>query len=157
MLGGGAHAPVAATIVVTATLGLTGRAGALRLVRHRRRGVTHVVNFDVPEVPEAYVHRIGRTARAGASGMALTFCDVDERPDFRAIEKLIRQDIPVVEGHPYESRVPFSASASASRGPAPQRPAPQGHSHGRRDLPGGGGGGGGRRRRRRPRGAPASA
>jgi ATP-dependent RNA helicase RhlE len=68
--------------------------------------VTHVVNFDVPEVPETYVHRIGRTARAGASGMALTFCDSDERPDLRNIERLTRQAIPVVEGHPYESRNP---------------------------------------------------
>ena len=45
--------------------------------------VTHVVNFDVPEVPETYVHRIGRTARAGAAGMAMTFVDADERADWR--------------------------------------------------------------------------
>src|SRR5262245_54143489 len=57
--------------------------------------VTHVVNFDVPEVPETYVHRIGRTARAGASGMALTFCEVEERADLRAVEKLTRQHLPV--------------------------------------------------------------
>jgi ATP-dependent RNA helicase RhlE len=94
--------------------------------------VTHVVNFDVPEVPETYVHRIGRTARAGASGMALTFCDADERPDLRAIEKLTRQAIAIVEGHPFESRVPFTAATAP-------RPAPNGgkhgHGHGRRDLP----------------------
>jgi ATP-dependent RNA helicase RhlE len=106
--------------------------------------VTHVVNFDVPEVPETYVHRIGRTARAGASGMALTFCEVEERGDLRAIEKLTRQEIPVVEGHPYESRVPFAA-APAPRPPQQQERAP--HGHGRRDLPTHGGGG--RRRRRR--------
>jgi ATP-dependent RNA helicase RhlE len=115
--------------------------------------VTHVVNFDVPEVPEAYVHRIGRTARAGAAGMALTFCDADERPDFRAIEKLIRQDIPIVEGHPYESSVPFTASDRLVSAP---RPPQSGREHGRRDLLSGGGGAG-RRRRRRPRGAPATA
>src|SRR6185437_8016355 len=69
--------------------------------------VTHVVNFDVPEVPETYVHRIGRTARAGASGMALTFVEADERADWRNIIKLTRQEIPVVEGHPFESRVPM--------------------------------------------------
>ncbi|HEY1817498.1 MAG TPA: DEAD/DEAH box helicase [Kofleriaceae bacterium] len=69
--------------------------------------VTHVVNFDVPEVPETYVHRIGRTARAGASGMALTFVEADERADWKNIIRLTRQDIPVVEGHPYESRVPM--------------------------------------------------
>jgi ATP-dependent RNA helicase RhlE len=103
--------------------------------------VTHVVNFDVPEVPETYVHRIGRTARAGASGMALTFVESDERADFRAIEKLTRQTIPVVEGHPYESRVPVSAEP---RRETPKQQ-PQQHGHGRRDLPGHG-------RRRRGRG-----
>jgi len=96
--------------------------------------VTHVVNFDVPEVPETYVHRIGRTARAGAAGMALSFCEVDERADWRNIEKLTRQDIPVVEGHPYESRIPFSANPQ--RPPAPQRSQQQRHGHGRRDRPG---------------------
>jgi len=114
--------------------------------------VTHVVNFDVPEVPETYVHRIGRTARAGATGMALSFCESEERLDWRNIEKLIRQEIPIVEGHPYESRVPFTAAAQ--RAPAPQKPQPQSHTHGRRDLPSGGGGGGGRRRRRRGGGGP---
>jgi ATP-dependent RNA helicase RhlE len=102
--------------------------------------VTHVVNFDVPEVPETYVHRIGRTARAGAAGMALTFCDAEERQDFRAIEKLTRQDIPIVEGHPYESRVPFTPGA---RPPAAAPGNQGGRDHGRRDLPSGG-----RRRRR---------
>ena len=80
--------------------------------------VTHVVNFDVPEVPETYVHRIGRTARAGASGMALTFVDAEERPDWKNIVKLTKQDIPVVDGHPYQSRVPMSAAPVS---PAPQR------------------------------------
>ena len=80
--------------------------------------VTHVINFDIPEVPETYVHRIGRTARAGASGMALSFCDAEERGDLRAIEKLTRQQIPVVEGHPYESRVPFAATPAPRASPA---------------------------------------
>src|SRR5690606_19760855 len=57
-------------------------------------GVTHVVNFDLPMEPEAYVHRIGRTGRAGAQGMALSFCTADERGDLRAIEKLIGQKVP---------------------------------------------------------------
>jgi ATP-dependent RNA helicase RhlE len=105
--------------------------------------VTHVVNFDVPEVPETYVHRIGRTARAGASGMALTFCEIEERADLRAIEKLTRQRLPIVEGHPYESTVPFAAEPAARA--APQPPQTQRHGHGRRDLPGHG------RRRRRGR------
>ena len=107
--------------------------------------VTHVINFDVPEVPETYVHRIGRTARAGASGMALTFCEVEERVDLRNIEKLTRQEIPVVEGHPYESRVPFDAR------PRPPLQQPQRREQGRGDHPRPGGGGrrrrGGRNRR----------
>ncbi|WP_020086931.1 DEAD/DEAH box helicase [Hyphomicrobium zavarzinii] len=56
--------------------------------------VTHVINYELPEVPEAYVHRIGRTARAGASGIAISLCDVDEREQLRAIERLTRQQIP---------------------------------------------------------------
>jgi ATP-dependent RNA helicase RhlE len=103
--------------------------------------VTHVINFDVPEVPETYVHRIGRTARAGAAGMAMTFCDVDERLDLRAIEKLTRQQIPVVENHPYESRVPFSVTP-APRAAEPRRE----HDRGRGARPRSGGGGGGGRR-----------
>jgi ATP-dependent RNA helicase RhlE len=58
--------------------------------------VTHVVNFDLPEVPETYVHRIGRTARAGRAGLALAFCDGEERDLLRAVERLIRKQIPVV-------------------------------------------------------------
>jgi ATP-dependent RNA helicase RhlE len=127
--------------------------------------VTHVVNFDVPEVPETYVHRIGRTARAGAAGMALSFCEADERTDWRNIEKLTRQEIPIVEGHPYESRVPFTSSSSPRAAASPRTPSPspapsqpQSHTHGRRDLPSTGGGGKRRRRRGgRGRGAPASA
>jgi len=60
-------------------------------------GITHVVNYDLPEVPEQYVHRIGRTARAGAGGRAIAFCDEDERGLLRDIEKIIRQRIPVAE------------------------------------------------------------
>jgi ATP-dependent RNA helicase RhlE len=98
--------------------------------------VTHVINFDVPEVPETYVHRIGRTARAGAAGMALTFCEVEERVDFRNVEKLTRQEIPIVEGHPYESRIPFDARVPP-RAPA-QRPASHGRGEHRRGRSGGG-------------------
>ena len=56
--------------------------------------VTHVVNYELPNVPESYVHRIGRTARAGAEGIAISFCDAEERAYLRDIEKLIRQSIP---------------------------------------------------------------
>jgi ATP-dependent RNA helicase RhlE len=60
-------------------------------------GITHVINFDVPNEPESYVHRIGRTARAGASGVALSLCDTGERAYLRDIEKLTRQRLTVVE------------------------------------------------------------
>jgi ATP-dependent RNA helicase RhlE len=56
-------------------------------------GISHVANFDLPHVPETYVHRIGRTARAGASGIAIAFCADDERPLLRDIERLTRQKL----------------------------------------------------------------
>ena len=59
--------------------------------------VSHVINFDLPNVPESYVHRIGRTARAGASGFAISFCDREERAYLRDIEKVTRQKITVAE------------------------------------------------------------
>jgi ATP-dependent RNA helicase RhlE len=59
-------------------------------------GIAHVINFDLPNVPESYVHRIGRTARAGASGTAISLCGGDERPFLRDIEKLIRARVPVM-------------------------------------------------------------
>jgi len=61
-------------------------------------GVTHVINYDVPTDPESYVHRIGRTGRAGAEGVAITFCTVDERSELRDIERLIGAKIPLGEG-----------------------------------------------------------
>ena len=60
-------------------------------------GVTHVINFDLPNVPESYVHRIGRTARAGTTGIAISFCDAQERAFLRDIEKLIRTRVPVMQ------------------------------------------------------------
>ncbi len=74
--------------------------------------VTHVINFDLPNEPESYVHRIGRTARAGASGIAYSFCDTDERPYLRDIERLIRLRVPVVAEHPYVSAEPAPAASS---------------------------------------------
>lgn len=58
-------------------------------------GVSHVLNFELPNEPETYVHRIGRTGRAGASGMAISLCDVEERPYLKAIERLTRQTLVV--------------------------------------------------------------
>ena len=63
-------------------------------------GITHVVNYDLTDEPETYVHRIGRTARAGASGIALSFCDPEEVPNLKAIERLIRKPISVCKDHP---------------------------------------------------------
>src|SRR5208283_5611619 len=60
-------------------------------------GVTHVVNFELPEVAEAYVHRIGRTARAGAAGRAISLCDHAERDLLRAIERLTRLSLPKID------------------------------------------------------------
>jgi ATP-dependent RNA helicase RhlE len=62
--------------------------------------ISHVINFDVPNVPETYVHRIGRTARAGATGMAVSFCDGEERAYLKDIELLIRTAIPVGRNQP---------------------------------------------------------
>jgi ATP-dependent RNA helicase RhlE len=63
--------------------------------------LSHVFNYNLPEVPETYVHRIGRTGRAGLGGMAISFCDQDEKPLLADIEKLIAKSIPAVEGHPF--------------------------------------------------------
>lgn len=64
--------------------------------------LTHVINYELPNVPETYVHRIGRTGRAGASGTAISFCDWGEKMFLREIEKLIKKTIPVVKSHQYD-------------------------------------------------------
>ena len=63
--------------------------------------LAHVINFEIPNIPETYVHRIGRTGRAGASGAAYSFCDYEEKVFLKDIEKLIGKSIPVIESHPY--------------------------------------------------------
>ena len=68
--------------------------------------VTHVINYDLPNEPESYVHRIGRTARAGASGAAVSFCSAEERAFLRDIERLIKLRITVDTEHPYHSNEP---------------------------------------------------
>ena len=92
------------------------------------KGISLVVNFDLPEEPESYVHRIGRTARAGSDGIAIAFCDSSERNLLRQIERLIRRSIPVLKGHPFEA----SESAPRERTPdlgsgidRPHRPSPR--------------------------------
>jgi superfamily II DNA/RNA helicase len=75
-------------------------------------GISHVVNFDLPDVPETYVHRIGRTARAGAGGIAVSLCDSEEAGLLRDIEKLIRKSIPATDSRTHAGRPETPASRS---------------------------------------------
>ena len=86
-------------------------------------GVSHVVNFDLPDVAETYVHRIGRTARAGAQGLAIAFCSADENGNWRAIEALIRQRVPVMQ---VEGNRSTAAAAAAERSEEQRRFTPRG-------------------------------
>ena len=67
--------------------------------------LSHVINFELPNVPETYVHRIGRTGRAGNTGIAITFCDIEERGELKDVQKLIAKIIPVVDEHPFAKNV----------------------------------------------------
>ena len=96
--------------------------------------LSHVFNYDLPEVPETYVHRIGRTARAGADGVAISFCSTEEREYLAGIEKLNRKKIPVVTGHPWEGmppaqpqavQQPARKGAAKARSAAKAAPAPE--------------------------------
>ncbi len=122
-------------------------------------GVTHVINYDVPTDPESYVHRIGRTGRAGAQGVAITFCTTDERSELRDIERLIGSKIPLGEGQ-QEPTGPIvktkkaqgrsgggrqGSSGRSGRGGGGSRGASSGRS-------GSGGGSGARNRKRSPSG-----
>jgi ATP-dependent RNA helicase RhlE len=86
--------------------------------------LTHVINYELPNIPETYVHRIGRTGRAGAGGTAISFCDYEEKLFLRDIQKLINQLIPVVKDHPFDAPLMHgnqqlttaSASQPVSRG-----------------------------------------
>ena len=142
-------------------------------------GVSHVINFELPNVPEQYVHRIGRTARAGASGIAISYCADDERPYLRDIERVTRQKVPVValpddfvaqSDRIKATRVkaigadpePRADRPRAQRGPARPRAThqptatgqsrQQGHGQARQGQGGGGRPGGGRGRGGRPGG-----
>jgi ATP-dependent RNA helicase RhlE len=90
-------------------------------------GITHVINFDLPNVPESYVHRIGRTARAGADGVALSFCSAEERVLLRDIEKVTRRKLTVIENHPFAQTAPAPQPA-----PRPQHPGQPQHRRSRR-------------------------
>ncbi len=110
-----------------------------------------VINFDLPNISETYVHRIGRTGRAGSSGIALSFCDAEERAYLRDIQKLINQRITVVEDHPF---IKDAEEVPTKKKPAQQRPK-------RTPRPGQAGQGGGGRNnnynRRRDSNRPSSA
>ena len=104
--------------------------------------VTHVINYDVPNIAETYVHRIGRTGRAAASGIAISFCDPDEKSFIIGIERLIRKKIPVVSDHPFpmtgkpgDTPPASTGGRSGGGGRRPQRGGAQGgrpHSQGGR-------------------------
>jgi ATP-dependent RNA helicase RhlE len=106
-------------------------------------GIGFVFNFDLPNEPEVYVHRIGRTGRAGRSGLAISFCDSTERGYLRDIERLIKMKIPVDDDHDYP------ASEATPTEPSPRRGGRGGRSNDRGSR-GQGTGNQGRRRRRRP-------
>jgi len=99
-------------------------------------GISHVVNFDLPNVPETYVHRIGRTARAGAAGVAISLCDAEEAAFLRDIEKLIRMTIAASDRrtHPRRTELPVTKTVptrSAAAAPGKQR-----HWHGHKEARG---------------------
>jgi len=83
--------------------------------------LSHVINYELPNIPESYVHRIGRTGRAGFSGTAISFCESEERPYLKDIQQLIRREVPVVTGHDYEAANSAPIPVPPPKG---QRPAP---------------------------------
>jgi ATP-dependent RNA helicase RhlE len=117
--------------------------------------ISHVINFEIPNVSESYVHRIGRTARAGTEGVAISLCDAEERSFIRDIEKLIGKAIPVVKDQPYHSESVANArlvSSGKAKAAIEARTGGRGGGGGqRRRRPGGGGGGGGGQRSGGPR------
>ena len=108
-------------------------------------GVSHVVNYDLPNIPESYVHRIGRTARAGADGIAISFCDHEEAPFLRDIERLIRMSIPSTDKRTGErpAHRPAQQNAGDRNGGRPHRNGRQQRGQGN-GFGGGNGGGNGR-------------
>jgi ATP-dependent RNA helicase RhlE len=87
--------------------------------------LSHVINFDLPNIPETYVHRIGRTGRAGANGIAISFCDAEEREFLRDINKLIGKTVPVIAEHPFSMNAPTAHQQRSF-----QRSSPVQHSRG---------------------------
>jgi ATP-dependent RNA helicase RhlE len=104
--------------------------------------LSHVINYEIPNVPETYVHRIGRTGRAGLSGTAISFCDHEEKEFLKDIQKLLARIIPVIESHPYTLR--DTAPAAQQAMPQQNRPRIQSGTSARNNA-------GGRRQYGRPR------
>lgn len=108
--------------------------------------LTHVINYEIPNIPETYVHRIGRTGRAGASGISISFCDEEEKEFIDDIQKLIGKKIPLADNNPY----PLTRDGIASRVPKPQRqstkPKSQGHGRSNGSKKTGGASGGGKKK-----------
>jgi ATP-dependent RNA helicase RhlE len=105
--------------------------------------ITHVINYDLPMEAETYVHRIGRTARAGSDGNAISFCSAEDRALLRSIERLLDQPVPAEMEHPFHCERAYHSS----------QPAPKNFGRGRNSGGGGGrrnGGGGGNHRGGRP-------
>ncbi len=88
--------------------------------------LSHVMNFELPDVPETYVHRIGRTGRAGNTGIAISFCDAEEREELKDIQKLIGKNIPVIAEHPF----PLSMDVLSAPVKAVQKQMPKKRSRG---------------------------
>ena len=112
-------------------------------------GVTHVINFDLPNVAESYVHRIGRTARAGSAGVAISFCDREERAYLRDIERLTKQRVDVLEN-------PLGPAPAEAPGAPESQPARQAPRDNRPRQGAGGGGGRGPSQNARPNAAKPS-
>jgi len=116
--------------------------------------LSHVINYELPNEPETYVHRIGRTGRAGASGVALSFCDAEETAYLVSIQKLISKAVPVIDNHPYPMTAKDFAEAASTVKQQKQRGGNGGRNHRGNSRPQGtgsaegnrGNGGGGNRR-----------
>ena len=105
-------------------------------------GISHVINYELPNEPESYVHRIGRTARAGAGGAALSFCDQSEQSYLRAIESVMRRKVTVLEHRCAErpaegAPLPKSQRQQSSRAPAAAKRGRRSRGRGFPGLPGG--------------------
>jgi ATP-dependent RNA helicase RhlE len=96
--------------------------------------LTHVINYELPNVPETYVHRIGRTGRAGADGIAISFCEEEEKAYLKDIQKLIGLQINVIRDHPFNQPEEESSLENKPQAPATKSPQPQKHNQRRNNF-----------------------